>query len=607
MKIPSVLRQPRFHLLIPALACLAITAVVYWSVRHASFVWDDELFLHNSSAIRYGDAWMHVMFKAILDSTNYFRPLGMAFFAIQARVFDVNPGPMHLVSLALHLLNVALVGVLTAQVTSRLAKSHVSAVLLAIVMLLYGLHPLLIEAVAWIACQFELLATGFMLLGMLCHLRLRQGTMRNIAVSTCFFAAAMSKESAVAFPLLLITFDWLLPVPATETDVESRHPRSRIRQLWIEYICVLAAGVLYLVLRGKGLAGVVHDTSALPMFSWERLQLVCNAYVTYWKVSLWPMVGLGPLHVATAGQFASTTWESLAIDALAIAIVAFGAAMWLRRKPIGALIAAFTVALLPVLHIVPVTFDDSVYHDRWAMTPLAFACSFIPSVIARINWRFTSRRLAQIVVYPVIVAWLLLAIVNIRVTLPLWANDQQLWRWAVRMNPTSTLAQNNLLSAYLANDDLANAASLVKEMLADPEPCANCMLNIASFSIQEGNAHDAELALERAGRDMRSHPAKGNRIPQFIVLTGDLRRMKHDLPGAIAAYRDAIKLDPALPEAYPHLAVALIDNGQLDQARRIGNTALPRLAPDRRSAWRKSLDKALTVAREQRPTSSSTP
>src|SRR5690606_28597223 len=79
---------------------------------------------------------------------------------------------------------------------------------LAACMAAYGLHPALIEAVAWIGCQFELLVTGFTLLGAWAAIAMSSKGMRAATMGVCFFLAACAKESAVGFPALVLLLDW---------------------------------------------------------------------------------------------------------------------------------------------------------------------------------------------------------------------------------------------------------------------------------------------------------------------------------------------------------------------------------------------------------------
>ncbi len=97
-----------------AIGITGIIALIYWPVSVAGFVWDDKILFSNAAWLRYGDDWWHFIFQNDhYDwATFYFRPLVVALYVGEVRAFDVAPGPMHLVSLGIHLANTLLVGAL---------------------------------------------------------------------------------------------------------------------------------------------------------------------------------------------------------------------------------------------------------------------------------------------------------------------------------------------------------------------------------------------------------------------------------------------------------------------------------------------------------------
>src|SRR5487761_2750661 len=93
-----------------AAAVLAATAIAYWPIHAAGLVWDDKFYLHDRAWLRQGRDWLQIVFHGFPDWGAYFRPLGVALFTAEIRLFDTAPMPMHMTSLVLHLLNTLLVG-----------------------------------------------------------------------------------------------------------------------------------------------------------------------------------------------------------------------------------------------------------------------------------------------------------------------------------------------------------------------------------------------------------------------------------------------------------------------------------------------------------------
>jgi len=591
-----ILRIPRPSSRLPSAATntvvVALVALVYWPVHDAGFVWDDKVQLHDTAWLRHGNDWIVVVLHGFADWTNYFRPLGIAFWVAEGRLLDLSAGPMHLVSLCLHLVNTLLVGLL-ARMLVRVAGNHTeNNYVPSLAMLVYGLHPLLVEPVVWIASQFEVILTFLTLLGLILNYAIENRVGRAIGVGACFFLAACTKETALTFPMLLVIFDWIRPQAGTSVKTPLSIRVGRLREQLPVYGALLLAGGAYLAFRGWGLGFLIPNAAHDPLFSWSRFQVACFTYASYWKLLLWPMSGLGPLHLFAQERFVELTLETLAFDIGALAILSTGLYTFWLGKPFGGLIMAVTATLLPVLHIVPVSFDDSLYHDRYAMTAAAMACAFMPLVISDLPRIRSSTRFAfggnLIAAF-----WLIAAILNIRANVPLWSDEVRLWQWALRQNPGSLIARENLLSAYLERNDLAGAQPLVDSLMASKRECLNCLLNAVDFAIVTGNTELADTALERAKSIMENKTAPRRLLVMYLLASGGVSGLHHDWNTAEQAYRTAIATDPLDPNPHMNLATVLARRGLLDDARRAADTALALYPPDVRSARQREIEAVL--------------
>jgi tetratricopeptide (TPR) repeat protein len=525
--------------------------------------------------------WKDVLFGNFYNWSNYFRPLVVALFVVEERAFDVAPGPMHLVSLALHLANTLLVGVLCQRIPGTIHVPWQRCALTALAMLLYGLHPALTEPLASVSCQFELVVVFFALLGLVLHTSLRQRTWRAIGVGSCFFLAACAKESAVAFPLLVAVFDWIL-LGGSPADPSNAQTLRRIaRQQWPTYVLMLCAGVIYLALRYWALGVLVDPGSMRSMGVVARFQMVAWLYVTYWRIFVWPMTGLGPMHEVDIRQFSSLTPASITIDAVALLLLCAGAYLFLRRKAIGALLAAMTAALLPVLHLIPVEFDSSLYHDRFAMLAIGVGCVLLPGTVASANSPVARRRWVRVSAAAAAVLWLSIAAANIRVTLPLWSEDTKLWRWVVDQHPQSVLAKNHLLSAYLERDDYANAQRVADAIMDEGAACPVCLVNVANLALSTRDAPAARRALDKAAPLIRR--INQPRLEQAsVVATAQLHELEGDASEALEAYRRALVLEPLDTRARMRMALLLARQGMRAEAQAEAERALALMAPDER-------------------------
>jgi tetratricopeptide (TPR) repeat protein len=246
--------------------------------------------------------------------------------------------------------------------------------------------------------------------------------------------------------------------------------------------------------------------------------------------------------------------------------------------------------LLPVVHILPIDIDDSLYHDRWAMNAVALACAFLPAACSTFDFALLGQKRLRLFASLILSFWLVIAAFNVRVTLPLWSNETRLWQWALHDNPDSLIALDNLLAISIENGDLPHARPIARRLLAEPEACLNCLLNAAQVSILDRDAESAKHAIERAQAAMKSRPPSVRQMVNYVSKIGDIRRLQGDLPGAESAYRDAVRLDPMIPVPHLSLATVLAKQGKIAEARRAAEEGLVLLTPDRQQRSRREFE-----------------
>ena len=582
-----------------AAAAILVVAIVYWPVVHANFIWIDWTDFHDRNWLRTGDSWKHYVLRDFNGWSNYFRPLVVGFFTLQVRLFDTTPGPMHAVSLCLHLINTLLVGLLAWRYTDAQLSLPRRAALLGIIMLLYGLHPALIEPVAWIGCQFELLVTMFTLLSLLADTHIQGSAARATVLAILFFMAACSKESAISIPMILVVFHWLqLPSQYTTTLRMSVH--QLMRRNLVTYIAIVVAGTAYLIFRHWALGKIVNPFPATVSSAFARLQEICFIYLHYWRMLAWPMSGMGPIHPIDTTRFTAISLPNVLTDLAAISILLVGSILALkRRSALGCMVLAITFALLPVLHVASVDFDPSLYHERYAMTALAIACIMLPCLRWYLPENGSFRRLARPLLGLALLFWLSFAVINIRVTLPLWANDLALWRWTLVEYPQSTFAMNNLLSAYIQVGDRVHARELADRLQSEHAGCTNCMLNAAFVAISENDLPRAARILETV-RHSKTLVNDTNTYLSYLYAVGLVSLQQGHLDDAVQILRTAVKLEPLAPQPKLSLATALALQGKKAEALEIAEPVIvgSSMSQDEQNRQRKMLNAAIATGQK---------
>jgi hypothetical protein len=575
---------------------LLVVVLTYWPVTKAGFVWDDIVDFQKMAWLRHGTDWQHFLLQQFNAWSNYFRPLVVALFTLEIRLFDVKPGPMHAVSLAIHAFNTLLVGVLANRLTPATRTTTQKTYTASVSMLLYGLHPLLIEPITWIGCQFDLAAIFFMLLGWIANASIKRTSFRAIVVSILFFLAACSKESAVAFPLILVVLDWF----ALDAAGDAKLPHA-IWALWkrnrLVYALTLISGLLYLSLRHSALGGFVASAGSDDLSAWAHIQETSFLYMRYWRMFIWPTMGMGPLHEVPLATFQTVSVLSVTTVVATLSIVVLGIVLSVRRNAIGGLILTVTFALLPVLHVLAagLIFDASLYHERYAATALAMLCAWLPWSLEGLSARIG--RLATLTASMALLAWIALAIISIRSIVPFWSSNLELWQWALRQDTHSVAAKDELISAYIDNGDNAKAWQLISVVVSSHVACTNCMLNAASLAIHENNPAAASFLLDRVKDSAELHADK--RMYRFYLTLISEQLLLQNRPQASEQIaRSAMAMDPLDPTPPLALATALAVQGKLDEAQRVESAAVLLLPPDKRSAQLRSFESFLELLRE---------
>jgi protein O-mannosyl-transferase len=344
----------------------AVTFLAYQSVWRAGFVWDDDHHLTDNPAMT-APHGLQMIWTSLAISRYY--PLTLTSFWLERRLWGLNPMPYHLVNIALHAIN----GVLLYWVLYRL---RISAAWLAA--LLWTLHPVNVESVAWIAELKNTQSGCFFFLAVLCFLRFDSGGKPGwyALALLCGLAALLSKPSTVILPLALLLGIWW---------ERGRWRRVDVLRVVPFFVLSLAMSVLTVIeQRGHILR---EATTEWNLGTAERFVIAGRAVWFYASKLVWPvrLTFVYPHWDVDTGSFFS--WLPLG------ALVAVGLILWTRRHQSWAragLFAGgfFVVALLPVLGLFDVFyFRYSFVADHFQYLASAGLIALIASGVASLGKR----------------------------------------------------------------------------------------------------------------------------------------------------------------------------------------------------------------------------
>lgn len=442
---------------LPVLVLLLI-ALVYFDVRLLGYVWDDKTLFIDSSLLRNPqDLWTSIS-VSILPGTTYFRPLVLLSFIAEFKLFGVDPGVSHTVNLGIFLGNCALVGVLA----NRLLQGREAVdrgFRVALAMALYGLHPALLESTAWVAGRFDLLVTFLFLAALVCAVALH-GVLRYLALALCLAGSLFSKEMAITFPVIFVLWSLLERMPHLAW-------RQRL-SIWMygdvrNTLVVIGLVVFgYLVVRHFVHPELYAHDSLLDKSSFSaHVAFVGQTLLFYIRMVIWPFADLNPMHPFDPREMSLAQTLSGVGMVLVTVSFAFYAAFKGRRNLL--LILCALVAFLPVLNIIPLIIGGNIGHERFMALPMAFVAIFFAQVsFSKERLSAAMGRLLPWLCGGVVVLWLALCIMNLKVTLPLWFNENSLWRWAYQKHADFDFVRFNFVASLISSGKLDEAAAVLK-------------------------------------------------------------------------------------------------------------------------------------------------
>jgi len=195
----------KYRIIIAICLILIVTSAVLSPCLKNDFTnWDDESYVIQNKEIR-ELSWSNI--KQIFSSfyVSLYLPLTMLSYSIEYHFFGLDPAPYHTTNLLLHLLNSLLVFWMIFMLSNKVSISL-------IVGLLFGIHPLHVESVAWISERKDVLSSFFFLGTIICYLYYLKNiqTKKWLYLSLILFVLSLlSKAMAIPLPFLLILIDYL--------------------------------------------------------------------------------------------------------------------------------------------------------------------------------------------------------------------------------------------------------------------------------------------------------------------------------------------------------------------------------------------------------------
>ncbi len=488
--------------------------------------WDDGVFIVNNPHVR--GLWpANILWMFASRMGGHYHPLTWLSLALDYAVWGLNPTGFHLTNVVLHALNAALFFYVAkrllcaAQPELDGRRVGYAALLAALV---FGLHPLRVESVAWATERRDVLSGFFYLLAVLEYLKDRRG--RSLAYFAC---SLLSKAIGVTLPLVLLVLDW--------------YPLKRKRPLLEKWpYFALAAGALFANAFTESFNGAFDTTAHYG--AGQRLAAAAYGLCFYARKTLWP-TRLNPIVEFPARLSPLEPRFALSI----LAVVAVTAALFALRKRRPELLACWNVyvwTLLPVLGLVK--FGPQLVADRYSYLsclPFALLAAAGAERLARRGASETAALCGVIVAALGLLTWSQCAV---------WRDTDRFFASVLAEAPDTAIAHHNVGRRLEKAGRVDEAIAHYRRAVEIRPDYAIAWNSLGLALARKGDAADGEQALRKA---LTLKPGYWEALANLGLALASEKRYDE----AEAELEQAIALNPQLPSLRQNLAL-------VEQARR---------------------------------------
>ena len=547
----DVLQQPRNFLIYLGLAL--ITAAVYGPVLHFGFIsLDDEPYIAQNPHLR-GEITLHQLIWALTTPLDQWMPVTWLARILEYRLVGLNAGLHHLVNVLLHVVNTLLLfNVLNRMTAARWRSALVAA--------LFALHPLHVEAVAWVTGLKDVLSMCFEMLTIWTYVRyVEQFTVHGsrtrvfYTVTLLFFALAlMSKPMAVTLPFVLLLLDYW-PLGRTRWAQSAIGDRVKVppSQLFREKLPLFAMTAASCVMTywARRSLGTVTSLESLPLG--PRITRALLSYVGYLGKAFWPtkLAVFYPLD-------ASLSWAGAIVACVGLAGVTVAVIRRARREPwLATGWFWYFGTLVPVIGLVQVGVVQAMA-DRYTYVPFIglfiMLCWSVPS-------RALERRFPKVAVGAAAVTSLTVCTLLTRGYLGYWKDTETLFRHALNVTRDNWVAHNNLGSALLAQGRVQEAIAHWEQSLRLKPDCVEAHSNLGFALSLMGRLREAAWHYEQAAGIKPENAEARDNLGNALLRLGKVQE-------AIRQYEQALRLKPTYAEPHYDLGIALQQMGRVQEA-----------------------------------------
>ena len=574
--------KQKYKIIPAALMVIIMVIIVYGGSMKNNFVdWDDYAYVVDNELVRgHKENVLKVIFSTPV-SLNY-HPLTILSLRMNNNECKtcpegISPKPFITGNIILHIFNSLLVLLLIYLLTGR----NIIASLL--VALIFAVHPMHVESVAWIAERKDVLYSFFFLSGLITYVLFRRNGNRKyfwlIATFVLFVFSCLSKAAAVVFPVILLLMNFWFEYSEEKTAVDVLKSTLSFKNLLTLFpflvVSVFFGIMAYRIQNNQDFAGMltaVNDpadvvNTVLPLNIFQKIQVAAYGFIMYILKFFIPagLLAFYPypeLSEFGGGSFSIILWLSL------VAVVVTGAGtIWSMKKTklfvFG--LGFFFVTIALVLQFISV--GNAIMANRYSYLPY-IGLALIPALLIS----STGKRTSNILLSAAGIFIFLLMHLSIQ-QVKTWKNTDTLWTNVIKKHPGLELARRSRGKYYSKISGLARNEK-EKKILEDKafnDFTVAVRSGTKSSDVFEGSAiifnsrGDSEKALIFINKAISMNPAKGGAYYNRAMILDGLNERE----AAITDYSRALELDPSLEiKAVGNRAVLYLEAAKYNEAKK---------------------------------------
>jgi tetratricopeptide (TPR) repeat protein len=512
--------------------------VLFPTLSNGWLDWDDKVNILDNNLVK-GLSWQRIKLIFQTPEVNgLYMPIPIITWALNVKFGGWDPLGFHVVNLVLHLGVTTLVFFLVKQLTNQVWTAILTA-------LLFGIHPLHVESVAWITGRRDLVYSFFLLGSMLVWLwfigRKKHRSILYLLSLFLFTASLLSKSVAVVLPLFLLLADYY-------------QGRTDLRKMLLEKVPFFVLSLVF------GLLTIYTQTQTAALSNLTDVPYYLSAITSSYSLTLYLIQSVVPFQIGGFHPYPVSTgtfpWYMLISVLTPIVLIAF-LILNRHKKDMVFGIGLAMVGFLPVIQLLPV--GDALVTDRYTYIPYLGLFFLYSKVILWAYKKLEKRILIRNLLTGSLIGYFIWIGYTANASTHIWKNTELFWSNVIDQHPHNEKGYINRGRYRMDKGQLDLAKSDYDKALKIAPQLPVMHQELGLYYQRVGEYLNADKAFKTAlNLDSLYHPARLNLGINHMRL--------NQLDQALETFKELEALDPKNILVHLNIGVILEGRNEFDAA-----------------------------------------